>query len=72
MTARFATPDDFDATQLHAACLFDVPDLSLLPPPMEGYALDLSDAVVRRMAVGVSVVSVACSMGGLWLAALVG
>lgn len=72
MTARFATADDFDTTQVHAACLYDVPDLSLLPPPMEGYALDLSDAAVRRMAVGVSLASVACAVGGLWLAALVG
>lgn len=72
MTARTAMADDFEATQVHAACLFDVPDLSLLPPPIEGYALDLSDAAVRRMAIGVSVVSVACAVGGMWLAALAG
>ena len=72
MAARIATADDLDRMQLHAACLFDLPDLTLLPPPMEGYALDLSDAAVRRMAVGVSAVSVACALGGLWLAALAG
>jgi hypothetical protein len=72
MTARTATADDFNAMPLHAACLYDIADVSLLPPPLEGYALDLSDAAVRRMAIGVSVLSVACSVGGLWLAALAG
>lgn len=72
MTARTATAEDFDDTTLHAACLYDIPDLSLLPPPLDGYALDLSDASVRRMAIGVSLVSVACAVGGMWLAALAG
>ncbi len=72
MTGRIASAEDFDATTLHAACLYDLADVSLLPPPVEGYGLDLSDAAVRGMAIGMSAFAVACSVGGLWLATLVG
>lgn len=69
MAARTTTAGDFE---VHAACLFDLADVGLLPPPAEGNALDLSDTTVRRLAVGASVFSVACALGGLWLAAVVG
>lgn len=70
MTARTATASGLDAMQVHAACLFGIADLSLLPPPAESYALDISDAAVRRITLVASLLSVACALGGLALAAL--
>jgi hypothetical protein len=56
------------ASRVHAACLFDLVDVGLLPPPAESYALDIHDAAVRRLAIASGLAAAAFALAGLLLA----
>lgn len=72
MAANAAAVSVKQPFRVHAACLFDMADLSLLPAPSESYLLDISDAAVRRLAVGASGAAGLLVLAGLSLAYSVG